>query len=619
MSEKLKVSSDKLYYYSDSKVVLGYLNNSERQFSRYVSRRVELILNMCQNRPWFYVSSKENPADLASRGQGPEFLDNPIWFNGPKFLSDIKFELSSINFEGNLPEEKIPDVCTMKTIQTDHVLSLASIRCNNLDKFLKICAKIFCFRNFLDKARQRLGISVAPRRPLGFIERSDCLLEVLKVYQLCIDIDLSRMSPFVDTHGILRVGGRLKNSKIPLDVKYPIIVPRNCPLAILIIRYYHCNSKHQGRTISLAAVRYAGYFIPGCRSLVDKVIRECFMCRRLRGQPCIPKMADLPRDRLEESPPFTSTGVDVMGPFNITEGITTRRNASTKKVWGLVMICLVTRAVHIETLPSLDTSSFKNALRRFFSIRGVCKLLRSDNGSNFVAAFRQMDSENGLKKLADEAERHGIKWIFNPPKASHFGGSWERSIGSIRKVMATTLYQLRNRPITRDEITTLFHECASIINNTPLYQISPHPNDPLPITPAVLLTLKSSPNPPPGDDFNTSDINSYGIRRWRKVQQLSEEFWKSWRKHYILELNSRVKWTKDKRNLLPGDVVLACDKQLPRNDWQTGVIEKTLPSSDGVVRACEVRFNHGTLRRAACDLVLLVPRSPECFGSSQNL
>ena len=57
---------------------------------------------------------------------------------------------------------------------------------------------------------------------------------------------------------------------------------------------------------------------------------------------------------------------DVFGPIIVTEGKTTRKLSSEIKVWGLLFICLVSRAVHIEPLPGLDTVTFKNALRRFF-------------------------------------------------------------------------------------------------------------------------------------------------------------------------------------------------------------------------------------------------------------
>lgn len=71
-------------------------------------------------------------------------------------------------------------------------------------------------------------------------------------------------------------------------------------------------------------------------------------------------MANLPKDRLlPDKPPFTNTGVDFFGPFEVSRG------CSKVKRYGVLFTCLTTRAVHLEVAHSLDTSSCINALRRF--------------------------------------------------------------------------------------------------------------------------------------------------------------------------------------------------------------------------------------------------------------
>ena len=229
-------------------------------------------------------------------------------------------------------------------------------------------------------------------------------------------------SPFVDINGTIRVGGRLVHSFIPFDGKHPILLPKMAPIVNLIVSHYHNKCKHQGRYITLAAIRNAGFFIHGIRGVVSSFIRNCVTCSKLRGKPLSPKMADLLPDRVQESPPFTNVGMDLFGPYLITDGANTRRNSATKKVWGVIFICLVTRAIHIESVPGLDTVSFINALRRFFSIRGVCCRIRSDNGSNLVSARSQMNSAFALKALKKEGTLHKVEWITNPPGASNFGG-----------------------------------------------------------------------------------------------------------------------------------------------------------------------------------------------------
>ena len=95
-------------------------------------------------------------------------------------------------------------------------------------------------------------------------------------------------------------------------------------------------------------------------------------------------MADLPPERTIPAPPFTYTGMDVFGPFYIKEG------RKELKRWGLIFTCLSSRAIHLETLNSMTTDLFVNALRRLISRRGKVRDLRSDQGTNFVGAKNEL-------------------------------------------------------------------------------------------------------------------------------------------------------------------------------------------------------------------------------------
>ena len=72
-------------------------------------------------------------------------------------------------------------------------------------------------------------------------------------------------------------------------------------------------------------------------------------------------MGELPKDRVEPSPPFTIRGVDCFGPFNV------------KERYRALFTCLYSRAVHIKVVDDLSTDSFLNALRCFLALRGVVK------------------------------------------------------------------------------------------------------------------------------------------------------------------------------------------------------------------------------------------------------
>lgn len=154
------------------------------------------------------------------------------------------------------------------------------------------------------------------------------------------------------------------------------------------------------------------------------------------------------------------------------------------------------RAVHLEVVASLDTDSFINALRRFIAQRRQVVELRSDNGTNFVGAERELKKaiqEWNTAKMEDALLQQGIKWMFNTPAASNHGGVWECLIRSIRKILNTTL---RTQSLDEESLQTFFCEAEAIINGKPITTPSSDPNDLKALSPNHLLLLKT--NLPPG-------------------------------------------------------------------------------------------------------------------------
>ena len=158
-------------------------------------------------------------------------------------------------------------------------------------------------------------------------------------------------------------------------------------------------------------------------------------CRRLRDGPQEPKMANLPKDRLEPAPPFAFCAVDYFNPWYIKEG---RREVKRYELFT----CLASRAVHIEVASSLSTDSFLNAYRRFLGRRGPVQHLRSDMGTNFVGARNELQQELPMlehDKMRQELVKRNCDWVdfkTNLPEASHVG-YW--SIRSALSVMCWCL------------------------------------------------------------------------------------------------------------------------------------------------------------------------------------
>ncbi|CAB4026325.1 Hypothetical predicted protein [Paramuricea clavata] len=46
---------------------------------------------------------------------------------------------------------------------------------------------------------------------------------------------LHRLDPFVDQHGIVRVGGRIKHADVTFQQKHPVVLPKNSYITTLVI------------------------------------------------------------------------------------------------------------------------------------------------------------------------------------------------------------------------------------------------------------------------------------------------------------------------------------------------------------------------------------------------
>ena len=207
-----------------------------------------------------------------------------------------------------------------------------------------------------------------------------------------------------------------------------------------------------------------------------------------------------------------------------------------EKRYGVLFTCLAVRPVHIEVAHSLDTSSFINALRRFIARRGSPHVIRSDNGTNLTSGEKELGKAIGGWKKSKTGKfllQKEVRWVFNPPAASHMGGIWERMIRSVRKVLNALL---KNQSPNDEGLSTLMCEVEAILNSRPLTKVS-DPNDLQALSPNHFLLLRAGPESPPGI-FAEND--QFTQKRWRQVQYLSDMFWKRWTKEYLPSLQKRM-------------------------------------------------------------------------------
>ena len=667
--KEIDMKITEVIYYTDSKVVLGYIANESRRFYVYVANRVQLIRSLSTPEQWRYVESEQNPADLATRGVPPDKLMESSWLKSPEFLkkpestpqTDEMFTLST-----NDPEVRKGVLSTKVTTDKAKGKGLGAPRFkrfSSLKSLQQAVARLIVVVGEFKRRREPKTGSVHPRneplkvsdklrpstvirilrtgsRPPTVEERDQALRVIISTTQreafgeLLQDARtepelpretqrsvkkslkgsrLYHLDPFLDAYGILRVGGRLRRAEMEYGEKHPVVLPKNHHASQLVAKHYHAQVHHQGRLITGGAIRQAGFWLIGGHDTVTKVISACVPCKKLRGPPLEQRMADLPRDRTEVCPPFTNVGFDVFGPWMV-QTRKTRGGAANAKRWGLVFTCLSSRAIHIEVLEAMDTSAFICALRRFFALRGHAKLLRCDRGTNFVGAkteLKDASSELNEEKVKKFVTESGCEWELNPPHASHFGGVWERQINTIRRVLDAMFAELGRTQLTHELLITLMAEVVAIVNARPITALPSDPDDPRPLSPAMLLTMKTRPAGPSPGQFTQPDL--YVRRRWRRVQCLADQFWTRWRREYLQSLQRRPKWTTTRRNLRVGDIVLLRDDAQRRNNWPLGRVTEAIESEDGRVRKANVEIARDGEKkvylRPIKELTLLLPNN----------
>ena len=178
-------------------------------------------------------------------------------------------------------------------------------------------------------------------------------------------------------------------------------------------------------------------------------------------------MASLPKDKMCEELPFTYCGVDLFGPLVVKEGL------KELKRYGTLFTCLSCRAIHIEAANSLSTNCFLMCLQRFIGRRGNVRLIRSDNGTNFVGASAELTkafTEMNHQKINQFMQDNGGEWMSwkrNPPAASNMGGVWERQIRSARRILKSLL-KTHGASLSDESLRTLLVEVEAIVNSRPL-------------------------------------------------------------------------------------------------------------------------------------------------------
>ena len=341
LRKELDVEIHDEVFWTDSKVVLGYIQNTTKKFKTLVANRIHQIKGNSDVLQWHYIPTKENPVDNCSRGLNMKQNSNvKRWFHGPAFFwkPEITWHNEGGQYSINEDDAEVKMTINVNATQIKNcVLSTLELRISSWKKMKIIMGYILLF---IQKMKESITIIRRQEQKceeeLLNVERiKEGEVMILKLAQenaFAADIaairkksqiidgqqderlqnkNLQNLKPFVDEKGLVRVGGRLQNSSLEMECMHPIILQKNDTISTLIIRYCHDVVAHGGRGATMQEIRKTGYWIINCNALVRKVIHDCIMCRNMRSRFGEQIMADFPKDRVSESPPFTYCGLDI--------------------------------------------------------------------------------------------------------------------------------------------------------------------------------------------------------------------------------------------------------------------------------------------------------------------
>ncbi|XP_046856548.1 uncharacterized protein LOC124449638 [Xenia sp. Carnegie-2017] len=206
----------------------------------------------------------ENPADLGSRGVfASKIQEQSLWWTGPRWLSSVEREWpqSEVGVTGESKEEEkrtaLLVVDTNEEIGIQNVISIE--RYSRVEKLFRVTAWVTRFvRNLIARIKGKhedltfteLGSQeISKTKKLWLKSSQDRLKKEDKFKQLEVQLKV------VEDEGLLKCQGRLAESDLEEQTKFPILLPKEGRLTELIVVHCHKKVHHSGIRATLAEIR----------------------------------------------------------------------------------------------------------------------------------------------------------------------------------------------------------------------------------------------------------------------------------------------------------------------------------------------------------------------------
>ena len=606
------VNFSQLHVWADSEASIQWVRNNQSAIV-FVRNQIEKIRTIRNAYPFtlLHVPTKDNPADLLSRGTTKKKLRVSNWWYGPSWLTDQeqwpsqKGHVAIYELTTELgPQPLIPVIPA--AVFDEQIVSSWGDLLRRTQMVFK-AAELFAARtstrlNLPSPGTYWFQKVQAEHYPLVIsIVRDGLSVNRVNPSQTLVD----QLGLYWDTNtGLVRCRGRLSEAAVSFETNCPILLPSNTHITTLFVRFHHLCAYHDGVNGTLVSVRQQ-VWIPKGRATVKRILRQCVSCaRKFRAPFKQPGPPALPAERVTFNRAFEHIGVDYSGHILVkdsdNEGILT-------KIYICLFTCMASRAVHLELARDLTAETFLNLFNRFIYEHGVPRTIVSDNGTNFVATAAALKNIQADVSVRDYTEAQNITWKFIRPRAPWEGGFYERLIG----VVKTAVHKmLSKQTLSVEEMTTLLKGAQVCVNNRPLTYVNS--DDPLdtPLTPNHLIKGRRVNLFPPVEMATAEDPDYDDPEALRASYNhsvtLRHRFQDVWRKDYLTALRQRhlTPSLNQRLDLQEGDIVLV-ENELTRDYWPLGRVLKLLSDSHNQVRAVEVWVNGKSIQRTLNHIVPL--------------
>ncbi|GFU78876.1 integrase catalytic domain-containing protein [Trichonephila clavipes] len=113
---------------------------------------------------------------------------------------------------------------------------------------------------------------------LGELKKAkQLLLRLVQEEQFKAEMNGNQNSAMVPSNSRERVGGRLRNTDINYNQKFPILLPSKHKLTYLIVEYFHKKFLHSGPHSLLYQIRQKFWILNG-RNICRKIVHNCVIC-----------------------------------------------------------------------------------------------------------------------------------------------------------------------------------------------------------------------------------------------------------------------------------------------------------------------------------------------------